>query len=313
MNKTQRLIIIGGSVVVALLIALMVFLIVRDSQGTTNDDDKIRALELTQDSLKLANDQLVLSNEFDQLNAEFSQYEDQQVYLKNDSLVKQYNQSRDRIRELLDELDREKKNNKNNQAKNQERIRQLEAEIGTLKGIVKHYLEEIKRLGEENEGLRSELAQANERYTAAASQASAAQASNERLSQTVKLAKKLNITALSLRAYNRKDKVEKKVNKAAKFGVSFSVSPNNTAAPGMKTIYVRVLTPEGTLLGGGQSFSYDGSNVGASASRQIEYANDEVPVSVYVPVTTTLTAGDYRVEVFCDGYRLGSRSFTLEK
>lgn len=299
--------------VVALLIALMVFLIVRDSQGTTNDDDKIRALELTQDSLKLANDQLVLSNEFDQLNAEFSQYEDQQVYLKNDSLVKQYNQSRDRIRELLDELDREKKNNKNNQAKNQERIRQLEAEIGTLKGIVKHYLEEIKRLGEENEGLRSELAQANERYTAAASQASAAQASNERLSQTVKLAKKLNITALSLRAYNRKDKVEKKVNKAAKFGVSFSVSPNNTAAPGMKTIYVRVLTPEGTLLGGGQSFSYDGSNVGASASRQIEYANDEVPVSVYVPVTTTLTAGDYRVEVFCDGYRLGSRSFTLEK
>ncbi|MCM1291396.1 MAG: hypothetical protein NC201_00760 [Prevotella sp.] len=313
MNKNQKIIIIGGSVVVALLIGLMIFLIVRDGKGNSSDDDKIRALEMTQDSLKLANDQLVLTNEFDQLNAEFSQYEGQQVYLKNDSLVQQYNQSRAKVQQLLDELEREKKNNKRDNARSQARIRELEAEIGTLKGIVKHYLEEIKRLGEENEGLRNELAQANERYTEAASQASAAQASNERLSQTVKLAKKLNITALTLRAYNRKDKPEKKVNKAAKFGVSFSVSPNNTASAGMKTIYVRVLTPEGTLLGGGASFNYDGSNVAASASRQIEYANDEVPVSIYVPVTTTLTAGDYRVEVFCDGYRLGSKSFTLEK
>lgn len=313
MNKTQKLILIGGGSLVVLLIALMVFLIVRDSTSSGSDDDKIRALEMTQDSLRLANDQLVLTNEFDQLNAEFSQYEDQQVYLKNDSLVKQYQESRDRIQSLLAELDREKKNNKSNQQKNQARIRELEAEIGTLKGIVKHYLAEIQRLGEENEGLRTELAQANERYTQASAQAASAQASNERLSQTVRLAKKLNITALSLRAYNRKDKVEKKVNKAAKFGVSFSVSPNNTASAGMKTIYVRVLTPEGSLLGGGGSFQYDGATVAASASRQIEYANEEVPVSVYVPVTTTLTAGDYRVEVFCDGYRLGSKSFTLEK
>lgn len=312
MNKTQKLIIFGGGSVVVILVALMIFLIFRETGGST-DDNRIRALEMTQDSLRLANDQLVLTNEFDQLNAEFAQYEGQQKYLKNDSLVKQYNESRDRIRQLISELDREKKNNKANNARNQERIRQLEAEIGTLKGIVKHYLEEIKRLGEENEGLRTELAQANERNTTLASEASAAQASNERLSQTVRLAKKLNITSLSLRAYNRKDKPEKKVNKAAKFGVFFSISPNNTAAPGMKDIYVRVLTPEGTLLGGGGSFTYDGSTLAASGSRRIEYANDEVAVSIYVPVTTTLTAGDYRVEVFCDGYRLGSKSFTLEK
>ena len=313
MNQNQKIVIFGGSAVVALLIALMVFLIIKDSNGGPADDDKIRALEMTQDSLRLANDQLVLSNEFDQLNAEFSQYEGQQKYLKNDSLVKQYNESRERIRQLLDELDREKKSNKANNARNQERIRQLEAEIGTLKGIVKHYLEEIKRLGEENEGLRTELAQANERNSTLATQASEAQASNERLSQTVKLARKLNITALTLRAYNKKDKPEKKVNKAAKFGVSFSVSPNNTASAGMKDIYLRVLTPEGTLLGGGSSFSYDGSTLQASASRKIEYANDEVAVSIFGPVTATLTAGDYRVEVLCDGYRLGSRSFTLEK
>lgn len=310
MNKQQKIIIGCGAGVVAVLIGLIVFLIVSEYSGS-GDDEHIRALEEV-DSLRLANDQLVLTNQFDQLNAEFSQYEGQQVYLKNDSLVQQYNASRDRIQKLLDELDREKKKGKADRARSEQRIRELEAEIGTLRGIVKHYLAEIQRLGQENEGLRTELAQANERNTALASEASAAQASNAQLSRTVAVAKKLNITALRLSGYNRKDKHEKKVNKIAKFGVSFSISPNNTAAPGMKDIYVRVLTPEGTLLGNGGSFSYDGAGVQSSAHRTIEYANDEVPVSIYVPVTTTLTAGDYRVEVFCDGNRLGSKSFTVQ-
>lgn len=310
MNKQQKIIIGCGAGVVAVLIGLIVFLIVSEYSGS-GDDEHIRALEEV-DSLRLANDQLVLTNQFDQLNAEFSQYEGQQVYLKNDSLVQQYNASRDRIQKLLDELDREKKKGKADRARSEQRIRELEAEIGTLRGIVKHYLAEIQRLGQENEGLRTELAQANERNTALASEASAAQASNAQLSRTVAVAKKLNITALRLSGYNRKDKHEKKVNKIAKFGVSFSISPNNTAAPGMKDIYVRVLTPEGTLLGSGGSFSYDGASVQSSAHRTIEYANDEVPVSIYVPVTTTLTAGDYRVEVFCDGNRLGSKSFTVQ-
>lgn len=310
MNKQQKIIIGCGAGVVAVLIGLIVFLIVSEYSGS-GDDEHIRALEEV-DSLRLANDQLVLTNQFDQLNAEFSQYEGQQVYLKNDSLVQQYNASRDRIQKLLDELDREKKKGKADRARSEQRIRELEAEIGTLRGIVKHYLAEIQRLGQENEGLRTELAQANERNTALASEASAAQASNAQLSRTVAVAKKLNITALRLSGYNRKDKHEKKVNKIAKFGVSFSISPNNTAAPGMKDVYVRVLTPEGTLLGNGGSFSYDGASVQSSAHRAIEYANDEVPVSIYVPVTTTLTAGDYRVEVFCDGNRLGSKSFTVQ-
>lgn len=310
MNKQQKLVISVGAAVVAILVGLIVFLIVSEYSGS-GDDEHIRALEEV-DSLRLANDQLVLTNQFDQLNAEFSQYEGQQVYLKNDSLVQQYNASRDRIQKLLDELDREKKKGKADRARSEQRIRELEAEIGTLRGIVKHYLAEIQRLGQENEGLRTELAQANERNTALASEASAAQASNAQLSRTVAVAKKLNITALRLSGYNRKDKHEKKVNKIAKFGVSFSISPNNTAAPGMKDVYVRVLTPEGTLLGNGGSFSYDGASVQSSAHRAIEYANDEVPVSIYVPVTTTLTAGDYRVEVFCDGNRLGSKSFTVQ-
>ena len=305
MNKNQKIIVYGGAGVLACLVALIIVLIVTNS-SRTNQVNEARAQA---DSLLLANDRLLLTNEFNQLNADFSQYEDQQVYLKNDSLVQKYNEARLKVEGLLQELSAEKRSNE----ANRKRIKQLEGEIATLKGIVKHYLEEIKRLGEENEGLRQEIQQANQRNEQLASQVTVATRNNEQLSQTVKLAKKLNITGLSFHAYNKKGKVEKNITKARQLGVSFIVSPNNTAAPGMKDFHIRILSPEGSLLGGGGSFQLDGSSVTSTAPRQVEYANEEISVSVYWDVNTTLTPGDYTVEVFCDGYRLASRHFTMKK
>ena len=51
----------------------------------------------------------------------------------------------------------------------------------------------------------------------------------------------------------------------------------------------------------------------STASRQAEYTNDELHVSVYWTVNTTLTPGDYTVEVFADGYRLGTGRFNMKK
>ena len=305
MNKTQKIIIFGGGATVLCLIALVIILIINNSTRT----DQVNEARAELEAQKLANEQLMLTNEFNQLNADFNQYEDQQIYLKNDSLIHQYNEARLKVEGLLAELDEQKKNN----AANRKRIKELEGEIATLKGIVKHYLEEIKRLGEENEGLRQEIAQVNERNEKLATQVTQAASQNKELSQTVKLAKKLNITGLSFQAYNKKGKVEKNITKAKQLGVSFIVSPNNTASPGMKDFFIRILTPEGVLLGGGDSFVMDGTSIAATAKRQMEYANEELSVSVYWDVNTTLTPGDYTVEVFADGYRLASRHFTMKK
>lgn len=305
MNKNQKIILFSGIGVTVALIALVVVLIVVNNNSTKAANEAQQRV----DSLALANDQLLLTNEFNRLNADFSQYEDQQVYLKNDSLVQKYNEARMKVEGLLKELNAEKRSN----AQNRQRIKQLEGEIKTLKGIVRHYLEEIKRLGEENEGLRQEIEQVNQKNEQLASQVTVATKSNQELEQTVKLAKKLNITGVSFSAYNKKGKREKNITKARQLGVSFTVSPNNTAAPGMKDFYVRILSPEGTLLGGGGSFTIDGQSVQATAHRKMEYSNDELSVSVYWDVNTTLTPGDYTVEVFCDGYRLASRHFTMKK
>ncbi|MDE5842171.1 MAG: hypothetical protein K2H35_00355 [Muribaculaceae bacterium] len=305
MNKNQKIILWGAVGVFAAMVALVVVLL---TTNTRHADAANEALARA-DSLALANDRLQLTNEFNQLNADFSQYEDQQVYLKNDSLVQQYNEARMKVEGLLKDLNNEKASN----SKNKARIRQLESEIASLKKIVRHYLEEIKRLGEENEGLKKEIQAVNERNEELSSRANTAERDNEQLTQQVAKAKKLSASGLTFQAYNKKNKIEKKINKATSLGVSFTINPNATAAPGMKTVYLRVISPDGTLIGGGPSFSYDGASVQSSSSKQVEYANSELHVQIYCQVNTTLTPGDYKVEIFCDGARLASRSFNMSK
>ncbi len=309
MNKNQKKLLIAGIAVLACFVGLIIWLIVANSRNTA----AVNRAEARADSLAIANDQLVLTNEFNQLNADFNQYEGQQIYLKNDSLVTQYNEARMKVEGLIQELNDEKKKNASNMAASRAKIKQLEGEIATLKNIVRHYLEEIKRLGEENEGLKQEIQQVQQKNEQLSSQYTAATKSNVELTQTVQLAKKLNITGISFQAYNKKGKTEKNITKARQLGVHFTVSPNNTTAPGMKDFYIRILSPEGTLLGGGPSFQLDGSTLSSTSHRKVEYANEELSVSVYWDVNTTLTPGDYTVEVFCDGYRLASRHFTMKK
>ncbi|MDE6856212.1 MAG: hypothetical protein K2J34_07100, partial [Muribaculaceae bacterium] len=118
MNKQQKTILYTAIGVVAALIALVIVLIYNNNSRTAS----LNEAEARADSLALANDRLVLSNEFNELNASFNMYEDQHMYLKNDSLVQQYNQARMKGEGLLQELNQEKKSN----AANRARIKELE-------------------------------------------------------------------------------------------------------------------------------------------------------------------------------------------
>ncbi len=305
MDKRQRIILFSGIGVITALIILAVALIVNNSVQVAKYDDTQARL----DSLQFVNDQLILTNEFNQLNADFKAYEDQQIYLQNDSLVKKYDQARLKVEGLLQELNAEKRSNKQNRA----RIKELETEIQTLKGIVRHYLEEIKRLGEENEGLKKEIEQITAHNQELSTAVATATTQNEELTQKVQLAEKLNVTGISLKAYNKKGKNEKKIKKAKQLGVSFTISPNNTAKPGIKEVYIRILSPEGSLLKGNGTFEFDGVALEYTAKRTVEYANEELSTTIYWDVNTTLTTGEYTVEIFCDGNRLTSRRFMMEK
>ena len=121
------------------------------------------------------------------------------------------------------------------------------------------------------------------------------------------------MTGLTITPLNKKGKKEKKVQKAVQLMVTFTIPQNNSTPVGEKTIYMRIVSPSGQLLGNGGTFPFEGGQVECSAKKTVEYAGEEIGgVTIYWDVNTALTAGDYTVELFADNYRLVSRSFNLK-
>ena len=107
---------------------------------------------------------------------------------------------------------------------------------------------------------------------------------------------------------------EKNIKKAKQLKVTFTIPQNNSTPVGEKTLFVRITSPEGTVLGAHGSFSFEGGNLPYTEKKTIEYTGQEIAgVTIYWNVNTALTPGDYTVEIFADNYRLTSRRFSIEK
>lgn len=287
---------------VALIVAIVAVVMVISSKNA-----KLAEAQNLNEQLQLTNEQLQLANEYQALDIEFRQYENQTQMLANDSLTVKYNAAKQKVEKLLQEL----KSEKNKSAK---RIKELEGEISTLKGILRHYVAQIDSLGRENEGLRMENEQIKNQNEQLASRVEDVSRKNEVLSERMTLAEKLNVTGVTLTALKKNGKTEKNITKARQLMVSFTIPQNNSTPVGMKNIYLRVTNPEGDLLGGGGNFSFEGGSLASTAHKSVEYQGEEIPgVKIYWDVNTTLTPGDYTVELFADNYRLASRRFTMKK
>lgn len=299
MKGASRMVKAGGILVAIALVGLLIM-------GLSSCSSDKEQLQRQLDSMKLANEKLQLADEYETLNNEFQQYENQAQYLQNDSLLEQYTQAKDKVEKLLAELKTEK-------ATNRKRIKELQGEIATLKSLLRHYVAVIDSLGRENTELKNQNQQLQTENRQLSSTVSDYTQKNQRLSERMELAEKLNLTGLSFNALNKKGKTEKKIGKAKQLLVSFTIPQNNSTPVGEKTFYVRIVSPEGTVLGQGRTFPFEGGNVVYTEKKTIEYDQQEVSLSVYHNVTSDLSKGSYLVEVFVDNYRLASRSFAMNR
>ena len=297
--ENRKYIYIGAAVVAALVLALVVFSIYTQTE--------MAQVKKQNEMLQLANEQLSLAGEYDQLSTEFQNYETQTKFLSNDSLIIKYGEAKDKVEKLLTEL-------KTQKITSEKRIKELKNEIATLKNILRHYVEQIDTLNKENAGLRAENKEIKDQNKRLSSKVSEVSKANEELSERMTLAEKLNVTGLSLTSIKSSGKVEKKLKKAKQLLVQFTLPQNNSTPVGEKTIYMRITNPEGSLLGGNGSFEFEGSKLPYTELKTIEYTGEEIAgIKIYWNINTTLTAGDYRVELFADSFRIASRTFTLGK
>lgn len=305
-NKSGKLVSILIAVLAVAVIGGGVWIAMLSSQKSAIEAEK-QARETEVANLQLSNEELRLANQYQEIQMQYAQYENQMQVVANDSLNLKYQAAKQNVEKLLTELNSEKK-------KSAAQIKKLEDEIATLKGIMRHYVEQIDALNKENESLKAENADIKSQNENLSTQVENYSRQNTAMQERINLAEKLNVTGIDLTGLKKNGKQEKNITKAKQLKVTFTIPKNNSTPVGVKHIYLRITTPEGDLLGNGGNFKFEGSTLASTAHKDVEYQGEEIPgVTIYYDVTTTLNPGQYRVELFADNYRLGSRTFTMKK
>lgn len=296
--------------VVAVLLVIILGAGVWFAMSLASKNKAIEVANQAREQAELDRDQALMNADFNELNSQFETLENQRVMIMDDSVKRELTEKYEAAKLKVEKLQQELKNQKNKSAAE---IKKLKDEIATLRAILKDYVRQIAELNKENEQLRNENQEIKKENARLSNRVAETSRQNERLSERMTLAEKLNVTGVSLSALNKKGKNEKKVSKAKQLMVTFTIPQNNSTPVGEKTIYLRIISPSGQVLGGGGSFSFEGASVECSAKKVVEYAGEEIGgIHIYWDVNTALTAGTYTVELFTEGYRLASRSFDLK-
>lgn len=291
MNKKTA--IIAASVVGIILVGLLIYMTISMKARQEENEQMIEVLKM---------DKAEMENEYEQFAM---QYNEMMAQINNDSLINQLAIEQERVQKLLEELRQTK-------AENTREIIRLKKELATLRAILKDYVMQIDSLNRENQALKVDNDKLRNQNQLAKEHITTLSTQNEELVDKVAIASQLNATGISAMAHNKRGKDTDKIRKAKKFVVSFTLARNVTTETGMRSIYVRITTPTGSILTNGGTFQYENRDLQYSILKEVEYNGEELPVTVYWDIAESLTAGQYRVDIFADGQNIGTTTFEME-
>lgn len=247
-------------------------------------------------------DKKEMENEYQQFA---QQYSEMKTQINNDSIVAQLTAEQEKTQRLLSELRRVK-------STDAREITRLKKELAIVRAVIRSYVMEIDSLNKVNASLAQENTRVKGQYEAATRQIEGLSTEKRSLSEKVAIAAQLDATGIALVAKNKRGKSTDQITKATTLQVSFNITRNVTATSGVKDIYVRIMSPTGSLLNGEGSFSYESRTLQYSMKRSVEYNGEETPVSLFWNVSQALQGGTYQVSIFADGNMIGSRSFNFK-
>ena len=291
MNKKLIAAISAAAVVVVAIIGFLIF---------TMHRQKVESEKM----LELAEmDKMEMENEYEQFAMHYNELE---MQINNDSLVAQLEQEQKRTEELLEELRRVK-------SSDAAEIMRLKKELATLRAVLRSYVLQIDSLNRMNEQLERENSNLKTQNMQAQQHISNLSSENESLSSKVEIASQLDATGIFAERRNKRGKAARKIKDVRKFVIGFNISRNVTTSTGVRSLYIRIMTPTAEVLTKGGTFEYENRNIEYSIRKDIEYTGEEQSVQVYWDVAETLSAGTYRVDIFADGHNIGSTTFNFEK
>jgi hypothetical protein len=273
-----------------ILTAALVFLVVMYF------DQKSKMIEmetaLTQEKDSLANELRIMMHAYDTLKT------------NNDSLNAGLERQKQRIAQLLSV-----------NASNIQLIKKYKAEISTMREIMKSYIVQIDSLNTRNKLLLAENTQIKQQITEVQNVNTELEKVRDALSEKVEVASVIQAKNISAVAVNKKNKETSRLSLMSKLRVGFTLRENPIASAGQKQVYLRVIRPDSLVITTSPDnlFEYEGNRIIFSATRTIDYMNQDIEVTIWVDNTGDFIAGNYLAEIYLDGVMIGKTVFVLTK
>jgi hypothetical protein len=229
------------------------------------------------------------------------------------AMQKDIDEKRAKIEELLKQAAKHKGDSKI--------IAQLKMETETLREIMKGYVRTIDSLNTLNQTLVAEKKTVLKQLGNEKEKQQTLIKEKEELKITIAKGSVLSCFNVSAKAvhYKRGGKKEletTKAKKAQKIRVSFSLGENKIAKSGEKTVFIRIMTPDGKELAksydDNYKFNFNGSSGYFAGKTELNYANVEISGISYCEGQSDFVAGNYLVEITCDGIVIGNTNLKLD-
>ncbi len=192
------------------------------------------------------------------------------------------------------------------------KIKQYEKEVGTLQSLMRNYLRQIDSLNTLNQQLITENVGYRKEISTITQRAELAEEKVTELDNLVKAGSVLRARNIHLAALNDRGNDVSRIKNAARLRTDFMLVANELTTPGDKTIYVRIIAPDGYVLSteGAPSFVFEGERLSYSAERTIDYQNEDIEVGIFYS-GSGFTAGTYTVQLYCGGHLIGAAQIVM--
>jgi hypothetical protein len=183
-----------------------------------------------------------------------------------------------------------------------------------VRGVMVHYVNQIDSLNKENKVLKTENVEVRRRYQEASQTAQQLAKEKDNLTEVVTRAAKMEVVNFSMTPLNNRNRKTTWFSQVANLQFNFTIAKNITAAPGTKTVYLRLMRPDDELLlkNPNNTFAFENRNIQYSIKKDVEYEGENAPDVMYWKVEEVLPKGTYRADFFIDGNRVGVFNFELK-
>ncbi|MDD3405238.1 MAG: hypothetical protein EOM76_03130 [Sphingobacteriia bacterium] len=296
MDKKTIWLIIGCSAIILLLAAALFFMFHKMKTTEKEMGEMVEQMTYEKEQLEEEYSEVALEMEG------FSYKTD------NDSLLKLVDKEQQRVQLLLEEL-------KTVKATNARRIAELKKELASVRSVLVYYITQVDSLNTVNTQLKSENTAVRQKYEQVSQTVTELSKEREQMKETITKASLLEASGIVVETFTDRDRKTNKISRIARFKISFTLVKNITATIGMKTVFVRIITPDDYILTKNQSnvFRYEDKNIQYSCKKSVEYNGENTDVFLYWNVEEVLNAGTYRVDIFTDNQLIGTQQFKLEK